>query len=58
MSLRDEIRAKKPPLKVGKEARRRARLSAGQPPAARVIPNKRTKPRKHKKTFSDLMREE
>jgi hypothetical protein len=31
------------------EARRRARELAGSPPAARVIPNKRFKPPKHKK---------
>ncbi len=34
---------------VGKEARRRARLMAGLPPAERVIPDKRRKPPKHKK---------
>ena len=58
MSLREETRPKKGRLKVGKEARRRARLGAGQPPPARVIPNKRAKPRRHKETFSDLLREE
>jgi hypothetical protein len=31
------------------EARRRARLVAGPPPAERVIPDKRRKPSKHKK---------
>jgi hypothetical protein len=31
------------------EARRRARELAGTPPAARVIPDKRLKPPKHKK---------
>jgi len=31
------------------EARRRAREQAGPPPAARVIPDKRLKPPKHKK---------
>jgi hypothetical protein len=34
---------------AGEEARRRARESAGPPPAARVIPDKRLKPPKHKK---------
>ena len=34
---------------VGREARRRARLMAGPPPAERVIPDKRRKPPKHKK---------
>jgi hypothetical protein len=58
MSLRDETRAKKPRIKVGKEARRRARLGVGLPPPARVIPNKRAKPRKHKETFSDLLQKE
>ena len=57
MSLREESRTKKPRIKVGKEARRRARLGAGQPPPARVIPNKRGKPRKHKATFLELLRE-
>jgi hypothetical protein len=40
---------KKPRLRVEKEARRRARLGIGMPPAARVIPDKREKPVKHKK---------
>ncbi|HEV3219634.1 MAG TPA: hypothetical protein VGZ48_07665 [Candidatus Acidoferrales bacterium] len=31
------------------EARRRARLAAGPPPAERVIPDKRLKPPKHKR---------
>lgn len=31
------------------EARRRARLVAGPPPAERVIPDKRLKPPKHKR---------
>jgi hypothetical protein len=34
---------------AGSEARRRARELAGPPPAARVIPDKRMKPPKHKK---------
>jgi hypothetical protein len=40
---------KKTPWKVGKEARRRARLGIGTPPAERVITDKRLKPPKHKK---------
>jgi hypothetical protein len=36
-------------FKAGTEARRRARELAGPPPAARVIPDKRMKPPKHKK---------
>jgi hypothetical protein len=35
-------------IDVGREARRRARMS-GQPPAAKVIPDKRRKPAKHRK---------
>ena len=41
-------RKKKPKLRVGKEARRRARLGIGMPPPARVIADKRSKPPKHK----------
>jgi len=46
---------RKPRLRVEKEARRRARLGIGMPPAARVIPDKRERPAKHKKriTLSD-----
>jgi ribosomal protein L44E len=40
---------KKRRLRVEKEARRRARLGIGMPPAGRVIPDKREKPVKHKK---------
>ncbi|MBI3661699.1 MAG: hypothetical protein HY234_01420 [Acidobacteria bacterium] len=36
-------------LDVGKEARRRARQSAGLPPSERVIPDKRRRPPKHKR---------
>jgi hypothetical protein len=36
------------------EARRRARLAAGSPPAERVIPDKRRKPAKHKKVLEDF----
>jgi hypothetical protein len=39
---------------AAKEARRRARLAAGTPPAERVIPNKRGKPAKHKKPLEGL----
>jgi hypothetical protein len=44
-------------LKVTKEARRRARLGIGLPPAERTIPNKRDKRPKHKKTLRDLLSE-
>lgn len=39
---------------AAKEARRRARLAAGSPPAERVIPDKRSKAPKHKKPLEDL----
>jgi hypothetical protein len=38
---------------VGKEARRRARQSAGLPPSERVIPDKRLRPPKHKKRIME-----
>jgi hypothetical protein len=41
--------------KVSTEARRRARLGAGTPPSERIIPNKRDKPPKHKKTLKELV---
>ena len=44
---RSKIKRKK--FTAGSEARRRARELAGPPPAARVIPDKRLKPPKHKK---------
>jgi hypothetical protein len=46
---------KKPRLRVGKEARRRARLGIGLPPPERAIPDKREKSGKHKKTLGDLL---
>lgn len=39
---------------AAKEAKRRARLAAGTPPAARVIPDKRRKPPKHKPKLENL----
>lgn len=42
-------RRKRSKFSVGREVRRRARKQAGQPPPARVIANKRTKPPKHKR---------
>ena len=45
---------RKPKFTAANEARRRARLAAGTPPAARVIPDKRSKPPKHKKALEDL----
>lgn len=38
---------------AAKEARRRARLAAGTPPTERVIPDKRRKPPRHKKSLQD-----
>jgi len=48
---------KKGRLKIAKEARRRARLGIGLPPAERTIPNKRDKLPKHRKTLGDLLSE-
>jgi hypothetical protein len=41
-------KAKRKKFSAGSEARRRARELAGPPPSARVIPDKRLKPAKHK----------
>jgi hypothetical protein len=46
---RSKSRSKPKKFTASGEARRRARESAGPPPAARVIPDKRLKPPKHKK---------
>jgi hypothetical protein len=51
-------RKKKDRLRVGKEARRRARTGIGLPPPARLIPDKKDKPAKHKTTLGDLVRDE
>jgi hypothetical protein len=45
---RSKTRSKPKKFTAGGEARRRARELAGPPPAARVIPDKRLKPPKHK----------
>jgi hypothetical protein len=42
---------KKSKFEQGAEARRIARENAGAPPAARVIPDRRRKPPKHKKAL-------
>jgi len=44
---------KKQKFEKGTEARRIAREQAGTPPAARVIPDRRRKPPKHKKAVLD-----
>jgi hypothetical protein len=46
---RSKSRSKPKKFTASREARRRARELAGSPPAARVIPDKRLKPPKHKK---------
>ncbi len=46
---RSKSRSKTKKFTAAGEARRRARELAGPPPAARVIPDKRLKPPKHKK---------
>ena len=46
---------RKPKFTAAKEAQRRARLAAGTPPMERVIPDKRRKPPKHKKSLEDLV---
>jgi hypothetical protein len=48
-------KSKKKPKRfsAGSEVRRRARELAGLPPAARVIPDKRLKPSKHKKKLEE-----
>jgi hypothetical protein len=51
-------RKRKSRFKASTEARRQARLNAGTPPAARVIPNKRDKPLKHKKALKELLEPE
>jgi len=50
---RSKTEAKPKRFTAGKEARRRARELAGPPPAARVIPDKRLKPPKHKKILEE-----
>lgn len=44
---------RKDKLRPHKEAKRLARMGVGVVPAARVIPDKRTKPVKHKKRIAD-----
>jgi len=50
-------RRKRPKFSATKEAKRRARESAGQPPAARVIPDKRHKAPKHKPKLLEIKEE-
>jgi hypothetical protein len=44
------VKKRKKTFKAAREARRRAREIAGLPPPARVIPDKRRKSPKHKKS--------
>jgi hypothetical protein len=46
------VARKRKKFRAATEARRRARAAAGMPPVARVIPDKRTKPEKHKKRIA------
>jgi hypothetical protein len=48
---------RKSKFRVEKEARRRARLGIGMPPTERTIADKRRKPPKHKRPFSELAAE-
>jgi hypothetical protein len=50
---RSKTKHKPKKFTAGKEARRRARELAGPPPAARVIPDKRLKPPKHKEKLEE-----
>jgi hypothetical protein len=50
---RSKSKPKRKKFTAGREARRRARELAGPPPAARVIPDKRLKPPKHKGKFEE-----
>jgi hypothetical protein len=50
---RSKTKTKPKKFTAGGEARRRARELAGSPPAARVIPDKRLKPPKHKKRLEE-----
>jgi hypothetical protein len=50
---RSKSKAKPRKFTAASEARRRARELAGPPPAARVIPDKRLKPPKHKRKLME-----
>jgi hypothetical protein len=50
------MRKKKTGIRIEKEARRRARAGIGMPPVERLIPDKRRKPPKHKKSLQDSNR--
>jgi hypothetical protein len=46
-------RRKKDKIRPHKEAKRKARAVVGMPPPARVVPEKRDKPEKHKKRLEE-----
>ncbi|HWG58520.1 MAG TPA: hypothetical protein VN661_05690 [Candidatus Acidoferrales bacterium] len=48
---------KKTKFKVGREARRRARIGIGMPPPEKTIPDKREKAEKHKRAVTEEMEE-
>jgi hypothetical protein len=50
------MRKKKTGIKIEKEARRRARDGIGMPPTQRLIPDKRRKAPKHRKSLQDSNR--
>jgi hypothetical protein len=50
------VRKKKIGIKIEKEARRRARAGIGMPPTQRLIPDKRRKAPKRKKSLQDSSR--
>jgi hypothetical protein len=52
-------RKKKPkPFRATKAVKEMAREQIGAPPPTRAVPEKKTKPPRHKPTLSDLLREE
>jgi hypothetical protein len=49
---------KRPNFKASTEARRQARVSAGTPPAERIIPDKRDRAAKHKRGLKELLNQD
>jgi hypothetical protein len=54
MKVTTEMKRKRKKLDKGKEARRAARNSGIAPAVTRVIPDKRKRPPKHKRTIVEL----
>jgi hypothetical protein len=46
------------PFRASKAVKAAAREQIGSPPPTRMVPERKTKPPKHKPTLSDLLREE